>query len=74
MPSHSHYVTYNNATNNEIPSYENHPLRHPEWTYGIIDGSVFQGQANLWRTSSVWWWNSFSIMNPYINVVYCVKE
>lgn len=30
--------------------------------------------ANAWKSSSVWSSMSFSIMNPYIYVIYCVKN
>jgi hypothetical protein len=46
-------------------------LRDDDSDYSL---KVVVGYADAWISSFVWWWSSFNIMNPYIKVVYCVKD
>lgn len=81
MPSHSHYVVrnYHAGTSEhwlEDSSYSTYTItssvqRDDDTDYSM---KVVTSSANAWKSSSEWWGSSFSIMNPYIKVVYCVKN
>ena len=82
MPNHSHYIVrnYSAGTSEEWLTDNNNysdqtivsaMLRNKDSDYSM---KVVEDSANAWKSSSVWSSQSFSIMNPYIYVIFCVKN
>ncbi len=59
----SNYLdTYNRCDNNYDLAFH-----HPSNDYSY-------NQPNVWRTNTVWKWQSVDVMDPYIKLLYCKKK
>ena len=88
MPAHAHYMVAKWAKNSSQYVYDHDGMNYPDYPLAYEDDhddsgsdgdfsytlAAYPGKAEIWKTSTAWWYKAVDLLNPYIKLIYCEKE